>query len=173
MASRSLPTLNLVRLTPPFEYPGTSCRPYPSWRLPGWNRLSAGLHLDDFRKFFEDPDGGRDYLDHPPPIITPGDTIGCGYTFSSGTLFFTYNGQRLPPAFTGIYLPRKNHDVFAVVGVEGECEFEVNFGGDGFRWLEGNEWPWRVEGHVGVLDGDGDEFPGDELPTYRQVRFGG
>lgn len=41
---------------------GTACRPYPPYRLPGWNRLSAALHLDDFRKFFEDPDGGRDYL---------------------------------------------------------------------------------------------------------------
>lgn len=36
---------------------GTACRPYPEWRHPGWNRLSAALHLDDLRKFFEDPDG--------------------------------------------------------------------------------------------------------------------
>ena len=96
---------------------GTSCLPYPAWRLPGWNRLSAGLHLDDFRKFFEDPEGGRDYTD-AFSRISPGDTVGCGYEFLTGTLFYTYNGVRLPPAFTGIYLPRQNYDVFAAIGVE-------------------------------------------------------
>ncbi|KDQ62808.1 hypothetical protein JAAARDRAFT_471518 [Jaapia argillacea MUCL 33604] len=56
---------------------GTACRPYPAWRLPGWNRSSVGLHLDDLRKFFEDPDGGRDYLSPLlPSHISPGDTIG-------------------------------------------------------------------------------------------------
>ncbi|KAF9459199.1 hypothetical protein BDZ94DRAFT_1268808 [Collybia nuda] len=147
---------------------GTACRPYPAWRLPGWNRLSAGLHLDDFRKFFEDPDGGRDYTDAVTGINS-GDTIGCGYEFASGTLFFTYNGMRLPPAFTGIYLPRHNHDVFAAIGVEGDCDFEVNFGGEYFRWKEGSEWAWRVEGHVGRLGGGSGAYD-DELPSYSEVR---
>ncbi|CAA7261963.1 unnamed protein product [Cyclocybe aegerita] len=151
---------------------GTACKPHPAWRLPGWDRLSAGFHLDDFRKFFEDPDGGRDYL--PPTSsltrIRPGDIIGCGYEFASGALFFTYNGARLPNAFTGIYLPRHAQDVFAAVGVEGRCEFEVNFGGDMFRWKEGNEWAWRVEGHVGRMVGSsrGDE---EELPSYQEARI--
>ncbi|EAU87597.1 endosome protein [Coprinopsis cinerea okayama7 len=145
---------------------GTSCRPYPAWRLPGWNRLSAGLHLDDLRKFFEDPDGGRDYV--TPDLVSqvrPGDTIGCGYEFSTGGLFFTYNGIRLSNAFTGIYLPRHEHDVFAAVGVEGRAELEVNFGGDMFRWKEGNEWAWRVEGHVGKIVGSSREYDA-ELPAY-------
>lgn len=30
-----------------------ACKPYPLFRLPGWNRLSAALHLDDRRKFYE------------------------------------------------------------------------------------------------------------------------
>jgi len=150
---------------------GTACRPYPVWRLPGWNRMSAGFHLDDFRKFFEDPDGGRDYTSSSIiPSIHPGDTIGCGYAFHTGTLFYTYNGQRLPPAFTGIYLPRHARDVFAAIGVEGRCRFQVNFGGDTFRWLEGNEWGWRVEGHVGMLLGGGSSDRGNEeemLPAYQ------
>ncbi|KAI0372314.1 hypothetical protein BV20DRAFT_929909, partial [Pilatotrama ljubarskyi] len=147
---------------------GSACRPYPTWRLPGWNRLSAGLHLDDFRKFFEDPDGGRDYT----PLLTrlsPGDTIGFGYAFALGTVFFTHNGVRLPDAFTGVYLPRERHDVYAAIGVEGACAFEVNFGGDVFRWKEGNEWAWRVEGHVGTLTG-GLSGQDDELPSYDEVR---
>lgn len=147
---------------------GTVCRPYPSWRFPGWNRSSVGLHLDDMRKFFEDPCGGRDYT----PLLTrisPGDTIGCGYDFSYSSVFFTYNGQRLPDAFKGVYVPRTQSDVYAAIGVEGACEFEVNFGGDVFRWKEGNEWSWRVEGHVGRLSGTsaGDS---DQLPSYDEAR---
>ncbi|CAL1712219.1 unnamed protein product [Somion occarium] len=147
---------------------GTACRPYPEWRFPGWNRLSAGLHLDDMRKFFEDPDGGRDYsplLNH----ISPGDTIGCGYDFARSCIFYTHNGQRLSDAFTGIYVPRTSYDVYAAIGVEGNCKFDVNFGGELFRWKEGNEWSWRVEGHVGRLSG-GSGIGGDELPTYDEVR---
>ncbi|KJA17175.1 hypothetical protein HYPSUDRAFT_46700 [Hypholoma sublateritium FD-334 SS-4] len=144
---------------------GTACRPYPAWRLPGWNRLSTGLHLDDFRKFFEDPDGGRDYTDAINHIDS-GDTIGCGYEFQTGTIFYTYNGVRLAPAFTGIYMPRQNQDVYAAVGVEGCCDFQVNFGGELFRWKEGNEWAWRVEGHVGRLS-NAPNVTGDELPVYR------
>ncbi|KAF5387753.1 hypothetical protein D9615_000683 [Tricholomella constricta] len=145
---------------------GTACRPYPDWRLPGWNRLSGALHLDDMRKFFEDPDGGRDYLPASQPFtVRTGDTVGCGYEFGAGALFFTYNGMRLPPAFTGVYLPRAAHDVYAAVGVSGAVEVKVNFGGQLFRWKEGNEWAWRVEGHVGKLGGTG-LVDGEELPTY-------
>jgi len=144
---------------------GTACRPYPEYRLPGWNRLSAGLHLDDMRKFFEDPDGGRDYTSDLTRIH-PEDIIGCGYEFATGSLFYTYNGYRLPPAFTGIYMPRQNFDVFAAIGVEGECEFDVNFGGDFFRWKEGNEWAWKIEGHVGGHIAGGSGEVDDELPVY-------
>ncbi|KAF6750886.1 endosome protein [Ephemerocybe angulata] len=96
---------------------------------------------------------------------TPGDTIGCGYEFASGNSFYTYNGVRLPNAFSGLYIPRNQHDVFAAIGVEGECQFQVNFGGEVFRWKEGNEWAWRVEGHVGRLSGTSGPRD-DELPAY-------
>ncbi|PPQ90262.1 hypothetical protein CVT25_013087 [Psilocybe cyanescens] len=148
---------------------GTACKPYPEWRLPGWNRMSAGFHLDDFCKFFEDADGGRDYTNDMKQIRS-GDIVGCGYEFQTGSLFFTYNGVQLPPAFTGIYLPRHAQDVFAAIGVEGHCNFQVNFGAELFRWKEGNEWAWRVEGHVGRLTGDPSNFD-DELPSYQQARF--
>ena len=82
-----------------FNHVGTACRPYPEWRHPGWNRLSAALHLDDFRKFFEDPNGGRDYT---PELteVSEDDIIGCGYDFTRCSIFYTYNGRRLPDAFT-------------------------------------------------------------------------
>ena len=149
---------------------GTACKPYPYWRMPGWNRLSAALHLDDMRKFFEDPAGGRDYgvgVD----AITAGDVVGCGYEFASGALFFTHNGRRLPPAFTGIYMPRHVHDVYAAIGVEGANELEVNFGTGLFCWKEGNDWAWRVQGHVGSLGGGSGMYE-EELPSYSDARGG-
>ncbi|EIN04531.1 hypothetical protein PUNSTDRAFT_27034, partial [Punctularia strigosozonata HHB-11173 SS5] len=162
---------------------GTSSRPYPSWRLPGWNRLSAGLHLDDCRKFFEDPDGGRDYTPLlAPGQVRPGDVVGCGLVFPTSTstslssdagprtsaIFYTYNGMRLPDAFKGVYLPRGAHDVYAAIGVSGRTALSVNFGGETFRWKEGNEWAWRVEGHVGQLAAG--PSADEELPTYSQAR---
>lgn len=165
---------------------GMACKPYPQFRLPGWNRLSAALHLDDFRKFYQDPDGGMD-SDFPQPV-NPGDTVGCGYSFHTTSLFFTYNGQRLPDAFSGLYVPRTAHDVYAAIGVFGDTSLAVNFGAAPFRWKEANEWRWRVEGHVGRLSGPGpssssmpmpqsDAYArseyggfGDELPTYAQAR---
>ena len=147
---------------------GTSCRPYPNWRFPGWNRLSAGLHLDDMRKFFEDPDGGRDYSS-ALTRVSPGDTFGCGYDFTRNSVFFTYNGMRLQDAFVGVYVPRTKYDVYAAIGVEGSCEVDVNFGGELFRWKEANEWAWRVEGHVGRLSASSGGM-GDELPSYAEVR---
>ncbi|KAI0056576.1 hypothetical protein BV25DRAFT_1832122 [Artomyces pyxidatus] len=142
---------------------GTACKPYPEFRLPGWNRLSAALHLDDRRKFFEDPDGGRDYASMD--AVAAGDVVGCGYEFARGALFFTHNGRRLEDAFTGIYLPRVAHDVYAAIGVDGKNDLEVNFGGTLFEWKAGNDWAWRVEGHVGTMAGSA---PGqdEDLPAY-------
>ncbi|KAF9783538.1 hypothetical protein BJ322DRAFT_1071619 [Thelephora terrestris] len=147
---------------------GSTCLPYPEWRFPGWNRLSVGLHLDDFRKFFEDPEGGREYESHGLlNKISSGDSIGFGYEFASRSVFFTYNGARLPTAFSGVYVPREKYDVYAAIGVEGQNEFEVNFGTDVFRWKEGNDWAWRVEGHVGNFAGSGSGR--EELPSYEEA----
>jgi hypothetical protein len=88
--------------------------------------------------------------------------IGCGYEHETTKLFFTYNGQRHPHAFAGIYHPRNEYDVFLAIGVEGKTEFEVNFGGDGFLWKEGNDW--KVGEQVG--DFGGNSAADDELPGY-------
>ena len=65
---------------------GTACRPYPAFRLPGWHRDSAGFHLDDLRKFFEDSEGGQDYQSLGISSVKSRDTVGFGYEFSSGSL---------------------------------------------------------------------------------------
>jgi hypothetical protein len=110
----------------------------------------------------QNPDGGQDY---DFPRIQPGDSIGCGLSFSTSQLFFTHNGARMHNAFSGLYVPQSEFDVFAAIGVCGRNTLEVNFGATLFRWKEGNEWAWRVEGHVGRLSGPSGG-PGDELPSY-------
>lgn len=116
------------------------------------------------RKFFEDGDGGRDYATHLK--VHPGCIVGCGYDFSTGAVFFTYNGQRQRDAFPSLYMPRGLVDVYACLGVQGECDFEVNFGTAGFAWKEAEEWKWKVEGHVGVTGQAGSSGSPGELPAY-------
>lgn len=167
-------------------YVGTSCRPYPSWRHPGWNRFSAGLHLDDFRKFFEDSAGGQEYSTVLEKQLQgragkEAYFIGCGYQFATGVLFYTFNGETISSdsyytesdpvaratAFTGIHLPSDRQDVYAAIGVEKECKFEVNFGGELFKWAEGNEWQWKVDG-MGQTPGEPGGFSGfvEPPPSY-------
>lgn len=149
---------------------GLACKPYPAFRMPGWNRLSAALHLDDLRKFCEDPDGGRDYALSPTTTrISPHDIIGCGYVFHTGAIFFTYNGRRLPDAFIGTFLPRERYDVFAAIGVCGENEVEVNFGRQLYMWKEANDWAWQVDGHVGSQLAGSGAGEDEELPAYSRT----
>jgi len=88
---------------------------------------------------------------------------------------------RLPDAFIGAHVPRTNFDVYAAVGVDGRSRFEVNFGAgvDGFLWKEGNEWAWRIEGHVGRFSqvgtgasgsGSGGGGRDEQLPSYNEAR---
>ncbi|KAJ6585608.1 hypothetical protein B0H19DRAFT_924897 [Mycena capillaripes] len=134
---------------------GMQCLPYPPNRLPGWHRKSAALHFDDRRLFYEDSEGGQDYMQeiydpksgktfrrHNVPQIKANDILGCGYEFKLnggvGHLFYTYNGELLPIAFPGIFEPMplgQEVDVFAAVGVtDGPCQFDVNFGLEKFKW---------------------------------------
>jgi len=102
---------------------GLCTKPYPSFRLPGWNLHSVGYHSDDGHKF-NDAYGGREY---GPSWGVVGDTIGCGYSADTGFVFFTKNGEFLGNAFTGI-----RHVWFPSIGADGKCEVDVNFGSKTF-----------------------------------------
>ncbi|CAG8676489.1 6945_t:CDS:2, partial [Paraglomus brasilianum] len=108
---------------------GLATKPYPSFRLPGWNLYSVGYHSDDGRKF-NDAYGGREY---GPEWGKVGDTVGCGYYPATGYVFFTKNGRNLGTAFTGI-----RHLWYPTIGADGPCKLEVNFG-DGARPFRYNE----------------------------------
>lgn len=149
---------------------GSVCLPHPDWRFPGWERLSVGLHLDDFMKFYDDPTGGRDYTTPGFTFQSPlpaGVSIGFGYEFKTSNIFFTYNGRRLGNAFGGVYVPRERYDVYAAIGVEGDNEFKVNFGTERFIWEEGNNRAWKVEGLAGKIAGPEDGET-EELPPYQE-----
>ncbi|CAG8576450.1 9841_t:CDS:2 [Paraglomus brasilianum] len=108
---------------------GLATKPYPSFRLPGWNLNSVGYHSDDGHKF-NDAFGGRSY---GPEWGQVGDTIGCRYYPDLGYVFFTKNGKNLGTAFTGM-----RYIWFPTIGADGLCKLQINFG-DGklpFRYPE-------------------------------------
>ncbi|PCH39827.1 hypothetical protein WOLCODRAFT_161898 [Wolfiporia cocos MD-104 SS10] len=131
---------------------GTACKPHPMWRYPGWDRLSVGLHLDDFHIFCQDPGFGQEYTSRLSSIES-GHTIGCGYRFDNGSVFFTYDGEKLPDVDFDLYRPldgREPRDVYAAIGAEGENVFEVSFGARPFKWKEGNDRAWMMDSVVGT-----------------------
>ncbi|KAJ1655217.1 Protein ssh4 [Dispira simplex] len=98
---------------------GLASKPYPPFRLPGWDPESIGYHSDDGRKYHNDPNGGKDY----GPTYTQGDVITVQYTRTSGSVQFFKNGQRLGPAVYQLTCP-----LYPTVGTDGPCQISV-------RWL--------------------------------------
>jgi len=67
---------------------GFVARPYPTFRLPGWNRASCGVHGDDGHKYVNDMWGGRDFTQP----FKSGDTLGIGMRFK----LLGAKGPRMP-----------------------------------------------------------------------------
>ncbi|KAF9091528.1 Rsp5p-dependent ubiquitination, sorting of cargo proteins at the multivesicular body [Mortierella sp. AM989] len=122
---------------------GVSTKPYPTTRLPGWNRHSVGYFSDSGRKYCNSLWSGYPY----GPIYFEGDVIGCGYRPRNGTIFFTRNGKRIDEAFTGF--GRMN--LFPTVGATGPCVLHVNFGQSGFVFVEANVKKWGLAPATGSL----------------------
>ncbi|KAI9488507.1 concanavalin A-like lectin/glucanase domain-containing protein [Zychaea mexicana] len=99
---------------------GLSTKPYPLFRMPGWNNHSIGYHSDDGRKFIDDASGGQDY----GPSWKKGDTVGCGYSPTEGNVFFTKNGQMLGIAYSSI----SPLNYYASLAADGHAKVNVNFG---------------------------------------------
>ncbi|KAF1993932.1 hypothetical protein P154DRAFT_557490 [Amniculicola lignicola CBS 123094] len=130
--------------------------PYPTFRLPGWQRGSLGVHGDDGRKYVNDTFGGIDFT----TSFQTGETIGLGIIFAPprnppgygqpahGMLdigvFFTRNGVKQGGWDGNEELDAERHeggtiglqgesDLFGAVGVFGGVEFEVLFSPE--QWL--------------------------------------
>lgn len=130
---------------------GYCAMPYPTWRMPGWERGSLAIHSDDGCRYVNDTWGGKDFT----KPFKEGDTVGLGMTFSprsapsadgsSGErpmgldveIFFTRNGQKDGgwnlheeldaetdqgvDGLDGIF------DLYAAVGLFGGAEFKILF----------------------------------------------
>lgn len=105
---------------------GLCTRPYPIFRMPGWNKYSVGYHSDDGHKFCDDATGGQPF----GPSWTVGDTVGCGYCPETGNVFYTKNGSLIGYAFSGL----GRHYYFASVGVDGPALIGMNFGKYPFQY---------------------------------------
>lgn len=121
---------------------GVSTKPYPSWRLPGWNRYSIGYFSHNGFKYFSSPFNGKP---HGIPFHH-GDVIGVGYRHRTGTLFFTRNGRRLEDAYTGL-----RWNLFPTIGANGPCQIHVNLGQSGFVFIEANVKKWGLAPSQGTL----------------------
>ncbi|KAL9000188.1 MAG: hypothetical protein Q9169_001090 [Polycauliona sp. 2 TL-2023] len=131
--------------------------PYPTWRMPGWERGSLAVHGDDGRRYVNDTWGGKDFTH----AIQAGQTVGLGMEFSIpdtppdyGTspvqtpkvkvdVFFTRDGVKESGWSLHEELDAQNDlgvdgldghfDLYAAVGLFGGVQFQVDFNQD--RWL--------------------------------------
>jgi hypothetical protein len=132
--------------------------PYPTWRMPGWERGSLAVHSDDGRRYVSDTDGGVDFT-HP---FRAGETVGLGIHFGlpdsqpnfvptpskgqplKGRVFLTRNGvdagdwniqeeMDAESEFGTLGVDGK-YDLYAAIGIFGQVEFEVKFQPKDWLW---------------------------------------
>lgn len=121
---------------------GLATKPYPSFRMPGWNRYSIAYHSNGDKSynypFTATPFG---------PVLREGDVLGIGYRPRTGTVFFTRNGRKTEEAFSGL----SKWNLFPTVGADGPCSVHVNLGQSGFVFIEANVKKWGLAPSVGTL----------------------
>src|SRR5258706_1118594 len=121
---------------------GFTTKPYPSFRMPGWNRYSIAYHSNGDKSynypFTATPFG---------PVLREGDVLGIGYRPRTGTVFFTRNGRKTEEAFSGL----SKWNLFPTVGADGPCSVHVNLGQSGFVFIEANVKKWGLAPSVGTL----------------------
>lgn len=137
---------------------GYCAMPYPTWRMPGWERGSLAVHGDDGRRYVNDSWGGKDFTG----AIQPGETVGLGMEFSipdappsygstpaqtpivKVEVFLTRNGIREAgwslheeldaQNDLGVYGLDGQFDLYAAIGTFGGVDYEVYFHGKSHLW---------------------------------------
>ncbi|KAI9314114.1 concanavalin A-like lectin/glucanase domain-containing protein [Dichotomocladium elegans] len=121
---------------------GVATKPYPHFRLPGWNKYSLAYFSTTGHKHLNNPFYGKPY----GSTFEQGDVVGVGYRHRSGTIFFTRNGRRLDDACTGL-----RWNLFPTIGANGPCQIHVNLGQMGFVFVEANVKKWGLAPMHGTL----------------------
>lgn len=137
---------------------GYAAMPYPTWRMPGWERGSLAVHGDDGRRYVNDTWGGKDFVSP----FRAGDTVGIGMTFSMPDtppdygaspstcspskveVFVTRNGKKEAGWDLHEELDASNDlgvdgldgtdDLYGAIGVFGGVEFEASFNARDWLW---------------------------------------
>ncbi|KPI42623.1 uncharacterized protein AB675_9513 [Cyphellophora attinorum] len=135
---------------------GFAGKPYPPWRLPGWNRASIGVHSDDGRRYVNDSGGGVEMLQQP---LVAGETFGVGMRFSTEAktdvtvktrCFVTRNGSEVGGWDVDEERDKDVGGGEGIAGLEGEGDLYVAvglFGGvEGEVRLSPRDWSYVPEG---------------------------
>ena len=113
---------------------GLATKPYPWFRLPGWNKRSVAYVSNGTRRISQ-PLSAKPF----GTAMKEGDVIGCGYRPRYGTVFFTHNGKKIDDAVMG-----HKSDLFPTIGAMGPCSLHVNLGQMGFVLIEANIKKWGL-----------------------------
>ncbi|ODV74070.1 Ssh4p, partial [Cyberlindnera jadinii NRRL Y-1542] len=135
---------------------GVATKPYPLFRLPGYNRYSMAYEST-----------GKVRVNQPfytPEIwdtFVEGDVIGCGFKPRSGTVFFTRNGKKVVEAAHNV-----KFDMYPIVGSQGPSKLDVNLGQLGYVFIEANVKKWgfgSLYGTIGIPPAYGNELGNDTV----------
>jgi hypothetical protein len=146
---------------------GLSTKPYPYFRLPGWNKHSIGYQSNNGNLYHNDINSGKEYA----LAYTVGDTVGCGYKPGTNEIFFTKNGDYLGPYTTSNFTNNPfinsddvnlQHVWYPTIAANGQCKLEINFGGE---TSEGTKdlFKYKLARNFG---------PGAPLSVVKQLRGG-
>ncbi|KAJ2807998.1 Protein ssh4 [Coemansia furcata] len=121
---------------------GLATKPYPAWRMTGWNKYSTGYCVNNGSVHQNSPFKGA----HIGEQLFVGDILGIGYQPRSGVVWFSRNGRRYKAIVSGML-----YDLFPTISADGPCSFSANFGQRGFVFIEANVKRWGfgpVEGSM-------------------------
>ncbi|KAJ2782501.1 Protein ssh4 [Coemansia javaensis] len=121
---------------------GLATKPYPAWRMTGWNRYSAGYCTNSGSVHQNSPFQGMRIGER----VLVGDILGVGYQPRSGIVWFTRNGRRYKEIVSGML-----YDLFPTISADGPCSFSANFGQRGFVFIEANVKRWGLGPIEGAL----------------------
>lgn len=126
---------------------GLVTKPYPFFRMPGYNKFSVSYENTGKFRFVKPFDNAPSIL----PILKQGDVVGVGFKVATGSIFFTYNGRKVfgnDDMISGL-----NLTWFPAVGGI-NCagyKFSVNLGQRGFVFIEANVNKYGLAKNFGCL----------------------
>ncbi|CAH6721058.1 protein Ssh4p [[Candida] jaroonii] len=148
---------------------GIVTKPYPAFRLPGYNNFSIAYESTGNLKINKPfPTPLQQHLGDKSlfnalvlPPLGQSDIVGFGYHIPTGTVFITKNGRKIMDVMRGLFI-----DMYPAVGCfSTNGKFQVNLGQRGFVWIEAN-----VKKYGFIPTGDAKRLEGDRglasLPQY-------